>query len=212
MDGREREIELSENTLPDDDEGLSLEELSRTYARLMGADEVTQPVDGPEIVPVAQGNAAENYDALQDELIESDECPITPLSILEAILFIGQPNNAPIQPETVSGLMRGVHVDEIGTLAEELNRIYVRDGHALRIQVSGGSLRMVLDDELEEIRQRFYGKVRETKLSQAAIDCLALIAYQPGVTREKIEQQRGEPSGSILNQLVRRELIEIRHS
>ncbi len=37
-----------------------------------------------------------------------------------------------------------------------------------------------------------------------------MIAYQPGISREQLEEQRGQPSGPVLSQLVRRQLIEVR--
>ncbi|MGN6134480.1 MAG: SMC-Scp complex subunit ScpB, partial [Aureliella sp.] len=60
------------------------------------------------------------------------------------------------------------------------------------------------------VSDRFYGSVREVKLTQAAIDCLAIIAYRPGITRDELDDQRGQPSGAILNQMVRRQLVEMR--
>lgn len=79
----------------------------------------------------------------------------------------------------------------------------------MRIVEASDGYRTVLADEVDFIRDRFYGRVREVALNQSAIDCLALVAYQPGISRNQLEEQRGQPSGGILNQLVRRRLIEI---
>jgi segregation and condensation protein B len=92
----------------------------------------------------------------------------------------------------------------------ELNEIYAGQGHVMRIVASGQGFRMQLAEEFASISERFYGNGRTIKLTQAAIDCLALIAYRPGITREELDVQRGQPSGGILNQLVRRQLIEMR--
>ena len=59
------------------------------------------------------------------------------------------------------------------------------------------------------MRNRFYGRVREATLSQAAIDILALVAYNQPITNERVSRLRGHPSGSILAQLVRRQLLRI---
>ena len=66
---------------------------------------------------------------------------------------------------------------------------------------------MVIRSEFEKVRDRFYGPIREAKLSQAAVEVLALVAYNQPTTSEKISQLRGHPSGSILSQLVRRQLL-----
>jgi segregation and condensation protein B len=188
--------------------GLSLEELGQTYAQMLG--QGTLPYNGPEESAEPEQGEAPAFDPVAEELRESDQCPITPLSILEAVLFVGRPDSQPIDADAVAGMMRGVRSAEIEQLVGELNEIYSSQGHVLRIVASGGGFRMQLADEFASISDRFYGSVREIKLTQAAIDCLAIIAYRPGITREELEQQRGQASGSILNQMVRRQLVEMR--
>jgi segregation and condensation protein B len=63
---------------------------------------------------------------------------------------------------------------------------------------------------VENIRQSFLGKVREARLSQAAVEVLSLVAYQPGVTAQTVQDQRGKECGPLLNQLVRRRLLEMK--
>ena len=60
------------------------------------------------------------------------------------------------------------------------------------------------------LRDRFYGRVREARLSQAAVDVLAIVAYRQPVTAPQIAELRGKPSSRLLSQLVRRGLLEIR--
>jgi len=57
------------------------------------------------------------------------------------------------------------------------------------------------------VRNKFYGRVREAKLSQAAIDTLAIVAYRQPLTSETVSQLRGTLSGHLLTQLVRRQLL-----
>ena len=47
------------------------------------------------------------------------------------------------------------------------------------------------------------------RLSQSVIDVLAVVAYNQPVTRDQVDKIRGRSSGSVLNQLVRRELLSI---
>jgi segregation and condensation protein B len=194
----------------DDEQGLSLEELSQTYAQLLNkggpSEQTTTAVD----VHSAAEAETEAFDPLEEELAESDTCPVTPTSILEAVLFVGRPDNSPISANEIAGLMRGVNPAEIETHVAELNQVYSETGRAIRIATIGNGFRLQIADDLQFIRDRFYGPIREIRLNQAAIDCLALIAYQPGISREQLEEQRGQPSGGVLSQLVRRQLIEIR--
>ncbi len=188
--------------------GLSLEELGQTYAQMLGQGAV--PYQQPSETDAESSEAAPAFDPLAEELVESDECPITPLSILEALLFIGRPDNQPIEAESVASMMRGVRSAEIEQLVAELNETYRNDGHVMRIVSSGGGYRMQLAEEYSGVGHRFYGRVREIKLTQAAIDCLAIIAYRPGITRDELDELRGQSSSGIVSQLVRRQLIEMR--
>ncbi|MEK6249829.1 MAG: SMC-Scp complex subunit ScpB, partial [Planctomycetales bacterium] len=61
----------------------------------------------------------------------------------------------------------------------------------------------------DRIRNRFYGRIREAKLSQAAIEVLALVAYKQPTTSAAVSKLRGHPSGTILAQLVRRQLLRM---
>jgi segregation and condensation protein B len=207
---RSGQQELDDEQELDEEQGLSLEELSQTYAQLLNKGEAPNEADESEADAGESATGDDEFDPLAEELVESDTCPVTPLSIVEAVLFVGRPDNSPIGADELAGLMRGVRVEEIEDLVAQLNQTYEATGRAMRIEAVGNGYRVQLADDLQVVRDRFYGPVREVRLNQAAIDCLALIAYQPGISRDKLEEQRGQPSGSVLNQLVRRQLIEMK--
>ena len=95
------------------------------------------------------------------------------------------------------------------SLVDELNRSYETRGAPYRIVGEGDGYRLTLGRELHALRDRFYGRLREARLSQAAIDVLAMVAYQQPLTGEKISQLRGRPSNHVLAHLVRRGLLRI---
>ncbi len=188
-----------------DEPGISLEELSEAYAQLMGKgadpyepveDEAEEPAE--EIPPVEM-----------EDPVEDDACELCPRSIVESILFVGHPHNEPITGQQIAALMRGVPEREIDELIRELNDGYDAHGHPYHIVSEGAGYRMVLRAELASLRDAFYGRVREARLSQAAIDVLAIVAYQQGLTREEIDRLSGKPSGGLLSQLVRRQLLKL---
>ncbi len=218
MDSSKRLTSLvtSESELPEvvDDEGVSLEELSQTYrqvlvspARSLAGE--TAGLDHPVHSVQDTDDQQALFDPLAEPQADAEHCPLTPQAIVEAVLFVGRPDGSAITAAEIAVLMRGVRESEVVEHIAQLNEIYVETGRASRIVAYGNGYRVQLADDLQFIRDRFYGRVRPVKLSQAAIDCLALISYQPGISRETLEQQRGQPSGSVLNQLVRRQLIEI---
>ena len=197
----------------DDDQGLSLEELSQAYAQLLNKNappELRIHNEESVALQVAADEESIAFESADEVAVDADACRVTPQSILEAVLFVGRPDNVPISAEEIAGLMRGVRAAEIEGYVDELNHKYAQQNRAIRIAAIGNAFRLQLADDLQFIRDRFYGPVREIRLNQAAVDCLALIAYQPGISREELEEQRGQPSGPVLSQLVRRQLVEVK--
>lgn len=139
----------------------------------------------------------------------SDELEVSPVVILEGMLFVGNEANDPLTAEQMSALMRGVAAEEIDDLVGQLNQSY-RDSHSpFEVILEQDGYRMVLASGFEFCRQRFYREEKAATLAQPVIDVLALVAYLQPVTRSQIEAKRHKPSGSILNQLVRRRLLQI---
>ncbi len=201
----ETELGLDQFESVPDDQGISLEELSAAYAQLLGkgADPYERPIEAPP------GSLAEILETTPDTESEDEVCDLCPRSIVEAILFVGHPGNEPLTAEQIAQLMRGVPAREVEELVRDLNQTYAEHGHAFHIVSAGAGYRLVLHDELAALRNVFYGRVREARLSQAAVDVLAIVAYQQGLTRAQIEQLRGRPCGAILAQLVRRRLLRL---
>jgi segregation and condensation protein B len=139
-------------------------------------------------------------------------CELSPKSILEAMLFVGHPQNEPLTAKQVSSLMRGVLPEEIDELVRELNEQYDSECTPYRVASEGAGYRLVLRDEFSALREQFYGRVKEAKLSQSVIDTLAIVAYHQPVGLKEVDQLRGKPSGGILSQLVRRQLVKIERS
>ncbi len=197
-------------------QGISLDELARAFSQVMEAgpprsDE--SPADGPPIT-VGEADSVEEIAAnakpqAAEQVVEEDPCPINPRTILEAMLFVGDRENQPLLPKTAADLMRDVPVDEIPPLVDELNGRYKASGAPFRVVGEGSGYRLALGEEHRSLRNRFFGRIREARLSQAAIDVLALVAYGQPVTGEEIHRLRGKPSRHVLAHLVRRGLLRI---
>lgn len=200
----------------DSEEEFSLDDLGAAYARAMAESgmlpELPEEPENSSLNADADGAGAEFGD---EEPVGADESAeetsgISPLSIVEAALFVGHPENRPLSAAQIAGTMRGVSAEEVDQIVDELNAIYEQDGHPFHIYKRDGGYWFGVNDAMRSVRAAFYGKVRETRLNQASIDVLALVAYQPGVTAAVISEQRGKDSSSIINQLVRRELLEMK--
>ncbi len=215
---------------PDDDADISLARLTEAFAEVLGrADpavvELAEAAGGPaaahgaspEILRFAQndkGLARHDAETESDFPASADssptaEPPPSPLEILEAILFVGHPQNEPLTAQQAAGMMRGVEPDEIHELVARLNRRYDKHGCPYRIESQGAGYRLVLREEFHGLRDKFYGQVKAARLSQAAIECLALVSYNQPLEREEIDAARGVASSHVLAQLVRRRLLRI---
>ena len=86
-----------------------------------------------------------------------------------------------------------------------MTRVWV----AFSIQPAGDGYQLELRSELEYVQDRFYGKIRHAKLSQLAVDVLAIVAYHQPTTRDEVDKllNQSQPTSRVLNQLVRRDLL-----
>jgi len=203
MTAPDRELGLEAFREPPPDSGLSLDKLSAAFAEMLGGGE--DPYAGPA------GSQADPDDSesppVEPEASAADDCEISPRSILEAMLFVGSAAGEPLTSAQVAALMRGVHPAEIDGLVRELNRLYAARRCPYEITSQGAGYRLTLSDKFARVRDKFYGKARQARLSQAAIEVLAAVAYRGPLTTEQVNALRGTASGSILTQLVRRQLL-----
>ena len=213
------------NEIPEESDGFSLEELGRAYSSAlqqanMDLGSVHDPGIAAESETMDSNSQKETADQLSgdsvaEELLdapvvdETDGVPLRPESILEAILFLGTSNNHPIGIPKLVELFRNLSVDEIDQCIDDLNQAYQQQERAFEIVKEGSGYRFQLASDLNVVRDRFYGKQKETQLNQAAIDCLSLVAYQPGINRQKLEQQWNQPAGALLAMLIRKGLIRL---
>ncbi len=202
--------------IPDQDP-ISLDELAQAFAQVMGVpphgrarEELQPPVgktttEADELQPMSLHEPAVGV----DKSIGDDPGPLTLLGILEAMLFVGDRDSRPLTAGRAAELMRGVEPCEIGGLIEELNRRYTQNGCPYFVAENSDGYRITLRKPFHPLRELFYSRIREARLSQAAIDVLAVVAYQQPLSAEQIGAVRGKPSGPVLSQLVHRGLLRI---
>lgn len=203
---------MEEQTEPQDDEtdlgDFSLDDLGAAYARAAAAhDPETFVAPVPAVDPLAADESDSDSAA---EMADDQDESVHPEGIIEAALFVGHPDNLPLTAIRLASLMRDVTESEVVEMIESLNQSYKSAEQAFRIVEDNAGYRMTIAPAVENIRQSFLGKVREARLSQAAVEVLSLVAYQPGVTGQTVHDQRGKESASLLNQLVRRRLLEMK--
>lgn len=130
---------------------------------------------------------------------------LDPCAILEALVFASE---APLSLERIEEALEGRSRGEIIRLLAVLQeRCRQPDRGVLLIEVAGG-YRLVTKPEVAPWVQRLRG-TRPAKLSKAALETLAIIAYKQPITKPEIESIRGVMIDGVLKTLVERNLIRI---
>ena len=92
----------------------------------------------------------------------------------------------------------------------ELSYDYEKAGRAFFIKEVAGGFQIVTHAEFEPYIKGLFSKSGKLRLSQAALETLAIVSYKQPVTRNDIEAIRGVSSDSSLRTLLDRKLLEIR--
>ncbi len=126
--------------------------------------------------------------------------------IVEALLFVGGP---PLTAERACEAVRGLTPAAVAQAVDALNRDYRRQGRPYRAQVRDRGYELALQPRYRGVLDRLYGSTREARLSPAALDVLARVAYRQPVGRAEVESLRGCDSAGPLRQLVRLGLVAV---
>jgi segregation and condensation protein B len=122
--------------------------------------------------------------------------------LLESLLFVAA------EPTSIADLARALNVaaDAVEALLGELSDEY--RGRGLRIQRHAESVQLVSAPEAASVIERFLG-VQHTapRLSNAALETLAIIAYKQPLTRAGLEAVRGVDCSGAVRTLLQRGLI-----
>ncbi|MBL0939979.1 MAG: SMC-Scp complex subunit ScpB [Gemmatimonadaceae bacterium] len=132
---------------------------------------------------------------------------VTPLAkLLEAALFAAP---RPIPLEALAALDPESSPAAVSAALDELREHYDVDGHGVELVEQGGGWQILTRAEFAEAIERAQVAVRPQKLSAAALETLAIVAYRQPIGRAEIEEIRGVAVGSVLKSLHERGLIDI---
>ena len=135
---------------------------------------------------------------LPEQNLETD----LPLSVkLEALLFVAGEPVATAQLATALDVSTSV----VERGLNELDASLLSRG--LRLQRHAGRVQLTTAPQLAELIEHFLGLEATTHLSRAALETLAMIAYQQPVTRPQIDSIRGVNSDSMMKSLLHKGLI-----
>jgi segregation and condensation protein B len=122
---------------------------------------------------------------------------------IEAILLVVE---EPVQPLQIAQVLE-VATDEVVLTLRALRAEYVNSGRGFVLREVGGGWRLYTDPGVAPYVERFVLSGRSGRLSQAALETLAIIAYKQPVTRAQISEVRGVDADGAVRTLHARGLI-----
>ena len=132
---------------------------------------------------------------------------MTPLAkLLEAALFASP---RPVPVDELAMLDDDASPAGIQSALDELREHYDVDGHGVELVEIGGGWQILTRAEYTEAIERAQLSSRPARLSSAALETLAIIAYRQPIGRAEIEEIRGVSVGSVLKSLHERGLIDV---
>jgi segregation and condensation protein B len=128
-------------------------------------------------------------------------------SIVEA-LILASPE--PLPARKITEVVKDLTVSKVAQAVAELNNRYMAAGTAYRIRELAGGYQFYILPEFTPYVEDLFTRRRTVRLSRAALETLAIIAYRQPVTRVEIEQIRGVASDSVIHNLLEKGLITIK--
>ena len=125
-------------------------------------------------------------------------------AIVEAILFLAA---EPIDEGTISR-NSGFSKEIVKTALDNLSERYASADSGLELSRIGGGIMISAKREYWENLKEHYGKKNEGKISRAAMETLAIVAYSQPVTRAEIEKIRGVSADNMIRLLLEKNLVD----
>ena len=126
--------------------------------------------------------------------------------LLEAALFASP---SPVPVDELVHLDREADAAAVHAALAELRAHYDDDGHGVELLEQGGGWQILTRPEFTEAIERAQMALRPQRLSGAALETLAIVAYRQPIGRAEIAEIRGVDVGAILKSLLERGLIEV---
>jgi segregation and condensation protein B len=128
------------------------------------------------------------------------------LALVEAALLTADEPLTPRRLADAAGLRDAA---EARKLVQRLRELYGHDGTAFQVEELAGGFQLLTRPEYHPWLARLWRAGADLRLSGAAKETLAIVAYKQPVTRADLEAIRGVQSGELLRQLMEKGLVRI---
>jgi segregation and condensation protein B len=128
------------------------------------------------------------------------------IAAVEAVLFAAA---EPVQPKEIATAFSGTTESEVVAAIDALRARYAAGSGGLTVEQVAGAFRLATKPEVGAMVRQFFRQRNRTRLSPAALETLAIIAYRQPITVPEIQAMRGvDPSGA-LKSLLEKSMVRI---
>jgi segregation and condensation protein B len=128
------------------------------------------------------------------------------LARVEAVLFAA---GEPLSTRRIADAANLADGAEARVLVQELKNLYDADGSAFTVQSIAGGWHLCTKSEYVATLEKMHPNRHPSRLSQPAVETLAVVAYRQPILRADVESIRGVACGEMLRQLIERGLVRI---
>lgn len=125
---------------------------------------------------------------------------------VEALVFSSP---QPLPSQKITAALNKVGLTAIKNAIATLNESYQADGRSFRIRQVGGGYQYYVLPEYTEYVKRLFSRERKLRLTKAALETLAIIAYKQPVSKNQIEYIRGVACDGVIGNLLEKNLVKI---
>ena len=158
---------------------------------------------------IVEDNAAVLDEEFDETTSASEEQQPDPkehmLAISEGLLFLCGDDGLSIEQAAAS---MDASEEYVAELFDDLQKYYLQESRGIEIARFGEKYRFLSKAFIHEAAKKLFQTSTEAKLSNAALETLAIIAYKQPITRVEIEEIRGVGADVMLRKLVARGLIQ----
>jgi segregation and condensation protein B len=165
-------------------------------------EEEPEPVESSD-VPDGAVDAATEVD---DEQADATDLPPARLPVLEALLFS---THHPLTAGRLAELLDLESTKAVRRAIKNLNAEYEQSGRSFRVEQVAGGYQLLTLPEFGEALQKLHQREIDSKLTKAALETLAIIAYKQPILRADIEAIRGVACGETIRSLMEKHLVRI---
>jgi len=125
---------------------------------------------------------------------------------LEAILFV---SHEPVKLDDLVDAFSDEGRDAVMAQLDEIKRILEANVGGFMLEQTAGGWRLATRAEHDPVLKKYFAKKGESRLSIAALETLAIIAYRQPITAPEVSEIRGVNSNAVIRTLLERRMIRV---